>query len=187
VKVGADTVLEPFTMLRGETVIGENCRIGPSSDIRDSHIGDRSRIEHSWLDGVEFGSDSDCGPFVKLRQGTRVASNVHIGSFAELTRTSVDSGSAVPHMSYLGDTTIGKNVNVGAGTITANYDGVRKNPTVIEDDCVVGVDSMLVAPRRMARGSRTGAGAVVTKDVPSGTIAVGVPARALKVRRDDDR
>jgi bifunctional UDP-N-acetylglucosamine pyrophosphorylase/glucosamine-1-phosphate N-acetyltransferase len=180
VRVGQDTVLEPFTLLRGATVVGEGCQIGPHSDIRDSTIGDRARIEHSWLDSVEFGSDSDCGPFAKLRPGTRIASGVHVGSFAEIVRSSVGSGSKVPHVSYLGDTTVGQNVNIGAGTITANFDKGQKNATMIEDDAFIGVDTMLRAPVRVGRGARTGAGSVVTKDVPPGATAVGVPARVIR-------
>ncbi len=180
VRVGVDTVLEPFTILRGHTTIGEGCRIGPFTEIRDSTVGDGARIEHSWLEGVEFGSGSDCGPFCKLRPGTRIADGVHIGSFAELVRSQVGRGARVPHVSYLGDATVGENVNVGAGTITANYDGSKKNPTVIEDDAFIGVDTMLRAPVRIGRGAKTGAGAVVTRDVPAGAVAVGMPARAIR-------
>ena len=182
VEVGCDTVLEPFTVLRGRTRIGEGCRVGPFADIRDSVVGDGARVEGSWLDGAELGAGSDCGPYTKLRPGTQVAEAVHIGSFAELVRTRVGRGSRVPHVSYLGDATVGENVNIGAGTITANYDGVGKNPTVIEDEAFIGVDTMLRAPVRVGRGARTGAGAVVTRDVPPGTTAVGMPARMLKRR-----
>jgi bifunctional UDP-N-acetylglucosamine pyrophosphorylase / glucosamine-1-phosphate N-acetyltransferase len=180
VSVGCDTVLEPFTVLRGRTVIGEDCQVGPFVEINDSVLGDGVRVVQSWLDGAELGDRSDCGPFAKLRPGTTVAEDVHIGSFAELVRSRVGRGSKVPHVSYLGDTTVGEGVNVGAGTITANYDGVGKNPTVIEDGAFIGVDTMLRAPVRVGRGARTGAGAVVTRDVPPGTIAVGMPARMLK-------
>ncbi|MDQ6774014.1 MAG: bifunctional UDP-N-acetylglucosamine diphosphorylase/glucosamine-1-phosphate N-acetyltransferase GlmU, partial [Candidatus Dormibacteraeota bacterium] len=117
VRVGRDTVLEPFTVLRGETVIGERCRVGPFVWMEDSRLGD----------------GADCGPFSRLRAGVTVAEDVHIGSFAELVRTSVGARSRVGHVSYLGDATLGEDVNIGAGTITANYDGVGKNATVIED------------------------------------------------------
>jgi bifunctional UDP-N-acetylglucosamine pyrophosphorylase/glucosamine-1-phosphate N-acetyltransferase len=180
VQVGCDTVLEPGTLLRGRTVIGEGCRIGPFTEIIDSRVGDGAVVTHSWLDGAELGANSDCGPYAKLRPGTRVAESVHIGSFAELVRSSVGRGSKVPHVSYLGDATVGEDVNIGAGTITANYDGNRKNPTVIEDGAFIGVDTMLRAPLRVGRGATTGAGAVVTRDVPAGTIAVGMPARVLR-------
>src|SRR5262249_19150897 len=108
------------------------------------------------------------------------------GSFAELVRSHVGRGSKVPHVSYLGDATIGEGVNIGAGTITANYDGVGKNPTVIEDGAFIGVDTMLRAPVRVGRGARTGAGAVVTRDVPPATIAVGMPARMLKRKQEQE-
>jgi len=180
VRVGCDTVLEPFTVLRGSTVIGEDCRVGPFVEIRNSKLGDGAKVVQSWLDGAELGAGSDCGPFAKLRPGTCVADDVHIGSFAELVRSRVGRGSKVPHVSYLGDTTVGEGVNIGAGTITANYDGVGKNPTVIEDGAFIGVDTMLRAPVRVGRGARTGAGAVVTRDVPPGVTAVGMPARMLK-------
>ena len=180
VRVGRDSVLEPFTILRGATVIGEECRIGPHTEIRDSRLGDGCRVQHSWLDGVEMAEGSDCGPFSKLRPGTEIGLRAHVGSFAEIVRSRIGAGSAVPHVSYVGDATVGQRVNVGAGTITANYDGVRKNPTEIGDDSFVGVGTLFVAPRKMGRRSKTGAGAVVTSDIPDDTLAVGVPARAIR-------
>jgi len=182
VRIGQDTVIEPFTILRGETSIGADCRIGPYAQVQSSTIGDGCRVENAWLDRVTMGAGSDCGPFVKLRAGTEIASNVHVGSFAEIVRSKIGEGSKVPHVSYLGDAVVGRNVNIGAGTITANFDGVNKNTTVIEDDVFVGVDTMLRAPVKLGRGSRTGAGSVVTKDVPPGMTAVGVPARAIRRR-----
>jgi bifunctional UDP-N-acetylglucosamine pyrophosphorylase/glucosamine-1-phosphate N-acetyltransferase len=164
VTVGQDTVIEPFTVLKAHTIIGSDCRIGPYAHIEDARIGDRS----------------DCGPFVKLRPGTEIADDVHIGSFAELVRTKVGRGSKVPHVSYLGDTDLGEDANIGAGTITANFDGTNKNRTKIGDGAFVGVDTMLVAPVKLGKGSRTGAGSVVTKDVPDGATAVGVPARVIR-------
>jgi len=164
VRIGQDTVIEPFTHIKGATVIGESCRIGPHAHIEDARIGDRS----------------DCGPFVKIRPGTVVDQDVHIGSFAELVRTTVGRGSKVPHVSYLGDTSVGEDANVGAGTITANFNGEVKNKTEIGDGAFVGVDTMLVAPVKLGKGSRTGAGSVVTKDVPDGATAVGVPARVIR-------
>ena len=177
VTVGQDTVLEPFTILRRGAVIGEECRIGPYADIGESQIGDRCRVEHSWLRGVRMGGGSDCGPFVKLRPGTTIGAGVHIGSFAEINRSSIGPGSAVPHFSYLGDAVIGSNVNIGAGTITANYDGVTKHTTEIGDGVHVGVHTSLRAPVKLGEGSRTGAGAVVLTDVPPGVTVVGIPAR----------
>jgi len=164
VTIGMDTTVEPFTVLKGDTHIGAECRIGPHVYIEDAMIGDRS----------------DCGPFAKLRPGTVVAEDVHIGSFAELVRTKVGRGSKVPHVSYLGDTDLGQDANIGAGTITANFDGSNKNRTEIGDGAFVGVDTMLVAPVKLGKGARTGAGSVVTKDVPDGATAVGVPARVVR-------
>jgi bifunctional UDP-N-acetylglucosamine pyrophosphorylase/glucosamine-1-phosphate N-acetyltransferase len=164
VTVGQDTVIEPFSVIRARTTIGSDCRIGPHVHIEDARIGDRS----------------DCGPFAKLRPGTEIADDVHIGSFAELVRTRVGRGSRVPHVSYLGDTDLGEDANIGAGTITANFDGTNKNRTKIGDGAFVGVDTMLVAPVKLGKGSRTGAGSVVTKDVPDGATAVGVPARVVR-------
>jgi bifunctional UDP-N-acetylglucosamine pyrophosphorylase/glucosamine-1-phosphate N-acetyltransferase len=169
VTIGEDTVIEPFSVIKGKTVIGSECRIGPHVHIEDARIGDRS----------------DCGPFAKLRPGTVIADDVHIGSFAELVRTNVGRGSKVPHVSYLGDTDLGEDANIGAGTITANFDGVNKNRTTIGDGAFVGVDSMLVAPVKLGKGSRTGAGSVVTKDVPDGATAVGVPARVVRRKAVD--
>jgi len=167
VTIGQDTSIEPFSVIKGKTAIGSECRIGPHVHIEDARIGDRS----------------DCGPFVKIRPGTEIAEDVHIGSFAELVRTRVGRNSKVPHVSYLGDTDLGEDANIGAGTITANFDGENKNRTEIGDGAFVGVDTMLVAPVKLGKGARTGAGSVVTKDVPDGATAVGVPARV--VRRKD--
>jgi len=164
VSIGQDTVVEPFSIIKGKTEIGSECRIGPHVHIEDARIGDRS----------------DCGPFAKLRPGTVIAEDVHIGSFAELVRTKVGKNSRVPHVSYLGDTDLGEDANIGAGTITANFDGANKNRTEIGDGAFVGVDTMLVAPVKLGKGARTGAGSVVTKDVPDGATAVGVPARVVR-------
>jgi bifunctional UDP-N-acetylglucosamine pyrophosphorylase/glucosamine-1-phosphate N-acetyltransferase len=164
VEIGQDTVIEPFTVIKGQSTIGAECRIGPHVHIEDARMGDRS----------------DCGPFAKLRPGTVLGDDVHVGSFAELVRTRVGRGSKVPHVSYLGDTTLGEDANIGAGTITANFNGETKNRTEIGDGAFVGVDTMLVAPVKLGKGSRTGAGSVVTKDVPDGATAVGVPARVVR-------
>jgi bifunctional UDP-N-acetylglucosamine pyrophosphorylase/glucosamine-1-phosphate N-acetyltransferase len=164
VTIGQDTVIEPFTIIKGRSSIGSDCRIGPHVHIEDARIGDRS----------------DCGPFAKLRPGTEIGDDVHVGSFTELVRTKVGRASKVPHVSYLGDADVGEGVNIGAGTITANFDGTNKNRTKIGDGAFVGVDTMLVAPVKLGKESRTGAGSVVTKDVPDGATAVGVPARVVR-------
>jgi bifunctional UDP-N-acetylglucosamine pyrophosphorylase/glucosamine-1-phosphate N-acetyltransferase len=180
VVVGEDSVLEPMTILRGRTSVGRDCRIGPYAEVYDSTIGDGCRIERSWVRESAIADGSDCGPFSKLRPGTEVGVRVHIGSFVEIVRSRIGPGTAVPHVSYLGDTEVGENVNVGAGTITANYDGEKKNRTEIGDGAFIGVDTMLRAPVKVGRRSRTGAGSVVTKDIPDGATAVGVPARVIR-------
>jgi len=179
-EIGQDTVIEPFTIISGATRIGADCRIGPYADIGDSAIGDECRIEHSWLREVRIEDRVQCGPFVRIRPGTAIASDVYIGSFAEINRSSIGSGSKVPHLSYLGDAVIGRNVNIGAGTITANYDGVHKNRTEIEDGAFVGVDTLLRAPVKLGTGSRTGAGSVVLHDVPPGVTVAGAPAKEIR-------
>jgi bifunctional UDP-N-acetylglucosamine pyrophosphorylase/glucosamine-1-phosphate N-acetyltransferase len=183
VQIGADTSIEPFTILRGQTSIGVDCWIGPFTQITDSEIGDRCRIDHSWLKQCKLGDGSDCGPFVKLRPQTEIAAGVHIGSFAEIVRTKIGSRSRVPHLSYLGDAVIGENVNIGAGTVTANFDGVAKHQTRIEDDVFVGVDTLLRAPVKLGRASKTGAGSVVLDDVAPGKTVAGVPAREIRKKR----
>lgn len=182
VTVGEDTVLEPGCHLRGRTIIGRGCRIGPDSDLSDARVGDGCRVERSWLRECQLGDGSDCGPFAKLRAGTRIGRNVHVGSYVEMVRTSVGDGTAVAHVCYLGDATVGADVNIGAGAITANFDRRtrQKHPTVIGDGAFIGVDSMLVAPVTVGRDAQTGAGSVVTKDVPDGALAVGVPARVIR-------
>jgi bifunctional UDP-N-acetylglucosamine pyrophosphorylase/glucosamine-1-phosphate N-acetyltransferase len=180
VAVGEDSVLEPMTIIRGRTRIGRDCRIGPYAEIYDSTLGNGVRVERSWLRDCVLADGSDCGPFSKLRPGTELGVRVHVGSFAEIVRSRIGPGTAVPHFSYLGDAVIGENVNIGAGTITANYDGEQKNRTEIGDGAFIGVDTMLRAPVKVGRRSRTGAGAVVTKDVPDGATAVGVPARVIR-------
>ena len=180
VEVGMDSVLEPFTILSGATRVGENSVIGPHSRLRDATVGDGCRVDHSTLEGCSLGDGSDCGPFVKIRAGSEVGPGVHIGSFGEIVRSSLGRGTRMGHFSYLGDATVGEDVNIGAGAVTANYDGEQKHRTVIEDGAFIGVDTVLRAPVRVGRGSRTGAGAVVTHDVPDGAVVVGMPARVLK-------
>lgn len=188
VRVGPDTTLLPGTHLLGGTCIGSGCTIGPSTAIVDSEIGDGCHVHWSVVESSRIESSSDVGPFSHLRPGSSIGPNVHLGNFVETKNTSIGAGSASGHFSYLGDAEIGENVNVGAGTITANYDGVRKNQTRIGNNAFIGVDSILRAPVEIGEGGRTGAGAVVTRDVPPGRLVVGVPARVVpqNARRDDD-
>ncbi len=186
VSVGAGTVILPNTHLGGQTVIGEDCRIGPNSILRNSTIADGCVIEASVVDKAVLEVGVDVGPFARLRPGARLGPGVHVGNFGEIKDSTLAAGVKVGHFSYLGDATIGENVNIGAGTITCNYDGKRKNATTIHEDAFIGSDTMLVAPVTIGVGARTGAGAVVTKDVPDHMLAAGVPARVIRKLDSDD-
>lgn len=178
--IGQDTVLWPNTMLLGETHLGKECVIGPNTVIRDSRVGNACKIEAAVVEQAVIKNHVDIGPFAHLRAGAQLADGVHMGNFGEVKNSSLGPNAKMGHFSYIGDATIGANVNIGAGTITANFDGENKNATVIEDDVFIGSDTMLVAPLHIGKGARTGAGAVVTKDVAPNTIVVGVPARAIR-------
>lgn len=177
VEIGAGTVIWPNTYVQGATQIGQGCTIGPGAVIRDSNIGDRCRVELSVLEGAIMEEGSDIGPFGHLRKGAHLGPGVHMGNFGEVKNSYLGPGVAMGHMSYLGDATVGARTNIGAGTITCNYDGVNKHRTIIGDEVFVGSDSMLVAPVEIGAGAKTGAGSVVTRDVPPGHVAYGVPAR----------
>jgi bifunctional UDP-N-acetylglucosamine pyrophosphorylase/glucosamine-1-phosphate N-acetyltransferase len=181
VKVGGDTVLHPGTFLTGRTVIGPGCTVGPGARVHDSVLARRVRVWDSWIEESRIGEGSRVGPFAHLRPGTVVGRAVEIGNFAELKNARVGDRTKVHHKSYLGDAQIGAEVNIGAGTITCNY-GLdrRKHRTTIGDRAYIGSDSMLVAPVRIGRDAATGAGSVVTKDVPPRRMAVGVPARIIR-------
>jgi len=185
VSIGRDTMIYPNTYLRGDTSIGEECIIGPNTMILDSQIGDRCEVRFSVVEMAVLEDEVDVGPFAHLRKGAHLARGVHMGNFGEVKNSYLGPGTKMGHFSYIGDATIGENVNIGAGTITCNYDGEKKNPTHIEDGVFIGSDTMLVAPVRVGRGSKTGAGSVVTRDIPPGSLAYGVPAK-VKRRLSDE-
>jgi bifunctional UDP-N-acetylglucosamine pyrophosphorylase/glucosamine-1-phosphate N-acetyltransferase len=180
VQIGMDTVIEPNTHLRGKTRIGANCRIGPNTIIRDSEVGDECIILASDITESRIADHVRIGPFARIRAGTVLARAVYIGNFGEVKNSSVGEGTHIGHFSYIGDAELGARVNIGAGTITCNYDGKRKHRTVIHDDVFIGSDTMLIAPVTIGARARTGAGAVVNKDVPPDSLAVGVPARVIR-------
>ena len=186
VQIGPDTTLWPDTYLRGKTVIGSGCTIGPNTIIEDSRIGNGCTILNALLEGATLEDDVDMGPFAHLRKNAHLAKGVHMGNFGEIKNSYLGPGTKMGHFSYLGDATIGEDVNIGAGTITCNFDGVHKNPTVIGDHAFIGSDTMLVAPVQIGEEAHTGAGAVVTHDVPPGEIVVGVPARPMQKRDKGD-
>jgi bifunctional UDP-N-acetylglucosamine pyrophosphorylase/glucosamine-1-phosphate N-acetyltransferase len=177
VEIGADTILYPGTHLRGSTRVGSRCTLGPNTFIVDSEIGDGSVARYSVLEQANVEEDVDIGPYAHLRKGAHLARGVHMGNFGEVKNSYLGPGTKMGHFSYLGDATIGRDVNIGAGTITCNFDGESKHPTEIGDAVFIGSDTMLVAPLRLGAGARTGAGSVVTQDVPEGRLVVGVPAR----------
>lgn len=180
VVIGKDTVILPNTYLQGKTQVGEGCELGPNTMIRDTVIGNRCVVLASVAEGAWLEDDVDVGPFGRLRKGAHLAQGVHMGNFGEVKNSYLGPGTKMGHFSYLGDTTIEGEVNIGAGTVTCNFDGERKHPTEIGKGAFIGSDTMLVAPVKIGEGAKTGAGAVVTHDVPANTVVVGVPARPLK-------
>ena len=180
VTIGKDTTIMPNTYLHGNTEIGSGNVIGPSTIIRNSRIGNGCKVLASVLEGAVLEDDVDMGPFARLRKGAHLKSHVHMGNFGEVKDSILHEGVKMGHFSYIGNADIGANTNIGAGTITCNYDGVGKHPTEIGEDAFIGSDTMLVAPLKLGNGARTGAGAVVTKNVPDDTLVVGMPARAIR-------
>ncbi len=181
VAVGADTVIEPSVRLAGQTRIGRGCRIGQGSILNDAEIGDGTEVlPYSVLDRARVGRGCLVGPFARLRPESVLADEVHIGNFVELKKTTVGKGSKANHLTYLGDATVGAGVNVGCGTVTCNYDGERKHPTVIGDGVFVGSDAILVAPIRLGKGAYVAAGSTLTDDVPPGALALGRARQVVK-------
>jgi bifunctional UDP-N-acetylglucosamine pyrophosphorylase/glucosamine-1-phosphate N-acetyltransferase len=180
VEIGMDTTILPNTHLLGGTRIGENCVIGPDSLLRDAVVGDDCHIEKSVVLESTLAAHVHMGPFSRLRPGCTVHENVHIGNFAEAKNSSIGAGTHIGHFSYMGDTECGPDVNYGAGAITCNYDGKNKNRTRIGAGAFVGSDTLLIAPVEMGERARTGAGSVVTKNVPDDSLAVGAPARVIR-------
>ncbi len=180
VRIGRDTVIMPNTYLHGQVVIGVGSTIGPNTIARDSTIGSRCKVLASVMEGAVLEDEVDIGPFARLRSGAHLAQHVHMGNFGEVKDSYLGPGVKMGHFSYIGDARIGANANIGAGTITCNFDGEKKHPTEIGEEAFIGSDTMLVAPLKIGAGAKTGAGAVVTRDVPPDTLAVGVPARAIR-------
>ncbi|MCS7078702.1 MAG: bifunctional UDP-N-acetylglucosamine diphosphorylase/glucosamine-1-phosphate N-acetyltransferase GlmU [Chloracidobacterium sp.] len=182
VRIGMDTVVYPNVHLEGETVIGENCRIHPGARLVNARLGNDVTVrDYSLVFDSRLDDRTSVGPFAHLRMNAHLHEAAVVGNFVEVKQSSLGTGTKAMHLSYLGDATLGAQVNIGAGTITCNYDGKQKHRTIIEDGVKVGSDTMLVAPVRVGARAMTGAGAVVTEDVPPDTLVVGVPAKVKKV------
>ncbi|HKQ31602.1 MAG TPA: bifunctional UDP-N-acetylglucosamine diphosphorylase/glucosamine-1-phosphate N-acetyltransferase GlmU [Thermodesulfobacteriota bacterium] len=174
VRIGEDTVIYPHTHIYGKTVIGGGSSIGPGVWIEDSVLGSGVTVRlSSYITKATIGDNVTVGPFAHLRPEAEIMEGAKIGNFVEIKKSRIGQGSKVPHLSYVGDAVIGKDVNIGAGTITCNYDGFSKYETKIADDVFIGSDTMLVAPVSVGRGATTGAGSTITKDVPEGALAIG--------------
>ena len=172
-RFGRDVVIEPQTHLRGVCRIGDNCRLGPGSLLEDAELGNNVTVLQSVIREATVGNGVAIGPFAHLRPAADVGDGCRIGNFVEVKKSQLGAGTKVNHLSYIGDASLGQNVNVGAGTITANYDGVRKHRTVIGDGSKTGANSVLVAPVNLGTNVTVGAGSTITKDVPDGALAIG--------------
>jgi len=182
VEIGADTVIEPFVQILGNSSIGANCRIRSYSVIHNSQLGDGVLVRPGcMLDDAHVQAGALLGPYSNLRPGSEIGEGAHVGNFVETKKTRLGKGSKANHLTYLGDAEIGDGVNIGAGTITCNYDGVHKHKTIIEDGVFVGSDSTLVAPVRLGKGSYVGAASCVTDDVPADSLAI---ARGKQVNKE---
>ena len=187
VTLGRDTVLYPEVYLRGESAVGEGCQIGPSVILEDTTVGNRCKLLFAMLESAKLEDDVDMGPFGHLRRGAHLDDHVHMGNFGEVKNSYLAPGVKMGHFSYIGDAHIGRNVNIGAGTVTCNFDGEGKFRTEVGEDAFIGSDTMLVAPVKIGRGAKTGAGSVVTHDVPEGSVVVGVPAKEIKSKQKGDQ
>lgn len=180
VRLAEDVVIERGCVLEGRTSVGTGSRIGPYAVLRDTTVGERCRIEGSVLEGATLEDEVRVGPYSHLRPGAYLERGVEMGNFGEVKASRLGAGTKMHHFSYVGDASVGRDVNIGAGTITLNYDGVAKHRTEIGDDAFIGSNTLLRAPVRVGSGAATGAGSVVTRDVPDGMLAVGMPARSIK-------
>ena len=186
VELAEDVTLDPGVLIKGATSIGSGSVIGPDTTIIDSTIGRDCSVRRSVVEGSTLEDGASVGPYSHLRPGSHVGPGAEVGNYAEVKNSRLGAGVKTHHVSYLGDADVGAGTNVGAGTITANFDGTSKRRTTIGKGAFIGVDTMLVAPVEIGDGARTGAGAVVTKNVPAGKLAVGVPARVREPRRPAD-
>lgn len=184
VKIGKGTVIMPGTILYSGVEIGENCVIGPNTLIKDSVVGNGVKLNSVQCYQSKVLDGADIGPFVHIRPNSVVGENVHLGNFVEVKNSNIDEGTKVSHLTYVGDSDVGKRVNFGCGTVTVNYDGKNKHRTVIGDDCFIGCNTNLIAPVKVGDGAYTAAGSTITEDVPSDSLGI---ARARQVNKIDWR
>lgn len=181
VRIGSDTIIEPFAQITAGTTIGDNCRVGACSIVHASQLGDGAHVlPFSMVSDSKLEAHAHVGPFARLRMGAHLAEHAHVGNFVELKKTKMGAKSKSMHLAYLGDSTIGEKVNIGAGTITCNYDGQKKHPTVIHDDAFVGSNSTLIAPVEIEEGAYIAAGSVINQKVPAKALGIG---RARQVNK----
>jgi len=186
VELESDVRLLPNTILEGRTVVGAGSVIGPDVRMTDAVVGERTAVSYTVARECDIGDECEIGPFAYIRPGTRLANGVKVGTYVEVKNSEIGAGTKVPHLSYVGDADIGADSNLGASTITANYDGKQKNRTTIGDGVHTGVHTSLVAPVEVGDGAETGAGSVVTNDVSPGRLVKGVPARDARSAREDE-
>ncbi len=182
VEIGIDTIIYPFTYISGKTIIGDDCKIGPMTRLHESNLNDNVVVQRSEVEFSNIEKNVSIGPWSRLRKGNIIEENVKIGDFVELKKTHIGKNSKAQHLSYLGDTKLGENVNIGAGTITCNYDGKNKHKTDIGNGAFIGSNSSLVAPINIGKSSLIGAGSVITEDVPDNSLAIG---RGRQVTKKD--
>jgi len=191
--IGSDTIIEPSCLIKGNNMIGQNCIIGPFAQIEDCTIGAGTKINKSVLQGAAIGRFNTIGPTSYIRPGTVTGDKVKIGACCEIKKSRISDNSKVPHLSYIGDAEIGAGVNIGAGTITCNYDGFLKNKTIIEDGVFIGSDTMLIAPVRIGKGAITAAGSAIVEDVPGDCLAIersrqaNIESGAVKFREKKEK
>lgn len=180
VKIGKGTLILPNTVIMGETEIGKDCVIGPNSYICDTIIGDNTKLNNTQSFNSQIGSGVTAGPFVHIRPNCKINDNVHIGNFVEVKNSTVDEGSKLPHLLYVGDSDVGKDVNFGCGCVTVNYDGRNKSRTTVKDGAFIGCNTNLVAPVTVGENAFTAAGSTITEDVPDNALAVARNRQTVK-------
>ena len=192
VEIGQDTIIHPFSMILGKSLIGEDCIIGPQAHIIDAHMGDGVTVVASFVENSVVGAKTQIGPFAHIRPQTNLGEEVRVGNFVEVKKSIISDGARMCHLTYIGDSFIGKKVNIGAGTITCNYDGHKKHCTTIEDEVFVGSNTAFVAPVKISQGAVIGAGSTITDDVPSFSLAVAranqknIPEWARRRQKTED-